>query len=175
MFLCLILRVSGVDYNPAVFFFDPFIHYEPEETDSSMDEEFMLPSKPPRRLASYFPEAGVTVDSVRRFFRAAEQNEAVKKQRLKTLAALYLKRIGEQFPRTQRPSARTFIQKRGTIRKRKDESVPGIFRGVGSRAYAEGGKSPAGIKSRISRRTLRQIGGQAVSQISALPRFCFRI
>ena len=64
-----------------------------------MDEEFMLPSKPPRRLASYFPEAGVTVDSVRRFFRAAEQSEAVKKQRFKTLAALYLKRIGEQFPR----------------------------------------------------------------------------
>jgi hypothetical protein len=86
------------DYNAAVFFFDPFIHYEPEETDSSMDEDFMLPSKPPRRLASYFPEAGVTVDSVRRFFRAAEQNEAVKKQRLKTLAALYMKRIGEQFP-----------------------------------------------------------------------------
>jgi hypothetical protein len=86
------------DYNAAIFFFDPFIHYEPEETDSSMDEDFMLPSKPPQRLASYFPEAGVTVDSVRRFFRAAEQNEAVKKQRLKTLAALYLKRIGEQFP-----------------------------------------------------------------------------
>ncbi len=86
------------DYNPAVFFFDPFIHYEPEETDSSMDEEFMLPSKPPQRLASYFPEAGVTVDSVRRFFRANEQSEAVKKQRLKTLAALYLKRISAQFP-----------------------------------------------------------------------------
>lgn len=87
-----------VDYNMAVFFFDPFIHYEPEEMESSMDEEFMLSNKPPQRLASYFPQAGVTVDSVRRFFRAAEQNEAVKRQRFKTLAALYLKRIGEQFP-----------------------------------------------------------------------------
>lgn len=86
------------DYNAAVFFFDPFIHYEPEETESSMDEDFMLPSKPPQRLASYFPQAGVTVDSVRRFFRATEQNGAVKKQRLKTIAALYMKRIGEQFP-----------------------------------------------------------------------------
>ena len=38
------------------------------------------------------------MDSVRRFFRAAEQNEAVKKLRLKTLAALYMKRFGEQFP-----------------------------------------------------------------------------
>jgi hypothetical protein len=86
------------DYSSAVFFFDPFIHYEPEETDSSMDEELVLPRKPPRRLAPYFPEANVTVDSVRRFFRADEQNEAVKKQRLKTLAALYMRRIGEQFP-----------------------------------------------------------------------------
>lgn len=88
-----------IDYNSAIFFFDPFIHYEPEETESSMDEDLVLPRKLPRRLASYFPEAGVTVDSVRRFFRANEQNEAVKKQRLKTLASLYLKRIGEQFPR----------------------------------------------------------------------------
>jgi hypothetical protein len=86
------------DYNSAVFFFDPFIHYEPEEIESSMDEGPFLPSKPPRRLAPYFPQAGVTVDSVRRFFRATEQSEAVKKERLKTLAALYLKRIGGQFP-----------------------------------------------------------------------------
>jgi hypothetical protein len=86
-----------VDYNPAVFFFDPFIHYEPDELDSSMDDDFTMPTQLPRRLAAYFPEAGVTVDSVRQFFRAAGQNEAVKKQRLKVLAALYMKRIEEQF------------------------------------------------------------------------------
>jgi hypothetical protein len=87
-----------VDYNPAIFFFDPFIHYEPEEIESSMDEELLLPRMLPKRLAPYFPQAGVTVDSVRRFFRASEEKEDVKKQRLKTLAALFLKRIGEQFP-----------------------------------------------------------------------------
>ncbi|MFH1371016.1 MAG: hypothetical protein ABII09_06995 [Planctomycetota bacterium] len=92
------LAKHRVDYNPAVFFFDPFLHYEPDELDSSVDDEFVLPSQLPRRLASYFPEAGVTVDSVRRYFRAAEQPEAVKKQRLKVLAALYMKRIAEQFP-----------------------------------------------------------------------------
>jgi hypothetical protein len=86
------------DYNAAVYFFDPFIHYEPEETDSLMDDALVLPSKPPRRLMPYFPQHGVTVDSVRRFFRAIDQGEDVKLQRLKTLAALYLKRIGEQFP-----------------------------------------------------------------------------
>jgi len=102
-----------VDYNPAVFFFDPFIHYEPDETDSSMDEDFVLSDKPPRRLSSYFPQAGVTVDSVRRYFRADEQNEEVKKQRLKTLAALYLKRIGEQFPQ-HKDLLRSLLTKNGT-------------------------------------------------------------
>jgi hypothetical protein len=96
-----------------VFFFDPFIHYEPDETDSSMDEDFVLSDKPPRRLSSYFPQAGVTVDSVRRYFRADEQNEEVKKQRLKTLAALYLKRIGEQFPQ-HKDLLRSLLTKNGT-------------------------------------------------------------
>ena len=46
----------------------------------------------------FFPEPGVTVEYVRRFFRAAEQPEKVKKERLNILAALYMRRIGEQFP-----------------------------------------------------------------------------
>jgi hypothetical protein len=87
-----------VNYNPAVFFFDPFIHYEPDETETSMDGYFTLPTQLPRRLTPYFPEAGVTVEYVRRFFRAVNESEAVKKQRLKILAALYIKRISEQFP-----------------------------------------------------------------------------
>jgi len=86
------------DYNSAVFFFDPFIHYEPEEVDSYMGEDFTIPTNLPKRLAAFFPEPGVTIDSVRKFFRASDQNEAVKKQRLKVLAALYMKRINEQFP-----------------------------------------------------------------------------
>jgi hypothetical protein len=87
-----------IDYNAAVFFFDPFLHYEPEEVDSYMGEDFEITTKLPQRLATFFPEPGVTIDSVRKFFRASEQNEAVKKQRLKVLAALYIKRITEQFP-----------------------------------------------------------------------------
>ncbi len=87
-----------VDYNPAVFFFDPFLHYEPDEIDSSMLEEFQFPRRPPKRLLPYFPEKNATVDSIRRYFRADEQSEDIKKQRLKTLAALYMKRISAQFP-----------------------------------------------------------------------------
>ena len=101
-----------VDYNPAIFFYDPLIHYEPEETDSYMGEDFELPDKLPRRFMPYFPEEGVTVDSARRFFRASGQNEAVKKQRLKTLAALYMKRIAEQFPE-HKDQLRALLSKNG--------------------------------------------------------------
>ncbi len=90
-----------VDYNPAVFFYDPFIHYEPDEPGALMDEDLKLPTTMPKRLKAYFPEDGVTVDSIRKFFRATEQNETTKKQRLKTLAALYKKRISEQFPQNK--------------------------------------------------------------------------
>jgi hypothetical protein len=39
------LAEHRVDYNPAVFFFDPFIHYEPKRR-TFMDEELILPDKP---------------------------------------------------------------------------------------------------------------------------------
>ncbi len=86
-----------VDYHPAATFYDPFIHYEPDEADPSMDEEFELPQHVPRRLEPYFKEPGVTVADLRSFFRAAGQGEEVRRQRLRMLAALYLKRIGQQF------------------------------------------------------------------------------
>ncbi len=92
------LAAMRVDYNPAVFFFDPFIHFEPDEIELSVDGEFTLPDKLPRRLAPYFAESGLRVDTIRSFFRAAGQPDHVRQQRLKILAALYLKRIGEQFP-----------------------------------------------------------------------------
>jgi hypothetical protein len=106
------LAQHRVDYNPAVFFFDPFLHYEPDELDSSMDDEFVLPEKLPHRMAPYFPEEGVTVESVRRYFRASEQPDIVKKQRLKVLAALYLKRIAEQFPE-QKERMKELLSKNG--------------------------------------------------------------
>jgi hypothetical protein len=101
-----------VDYNPVMFFFDPLIHYEPEEMDSYMGEDFELSVKLPKRLAQYFPEEGVTVESVRQFFRAGGQNETVKRQRLKTLAALYMRRISEQFPE-HKEQLRALLTKNG--------------------------------------------------------------
>lgn len=107
------LAKHRVDYNPAVFFYDPFLHYEPDEQDErSMDEEFELPEQLPRRMARYFPEDGVTVESIRRYFRAAEQPEAVRDQRLKLLAALYMKRINQQFPEDKN-RLKTLLSKNG--------------------------------------------------------------
>lgn len=91
------LASMRVDYSPAAFFYDPLIHYEPEEIDSSMDETFALPGDLPKRLKPFFPGDGVNVAAVRTFFRAPGQSEMVKNQRLKILAAVYQKRIKQQF------------------------------------------------------------------------------
>ena len=89
-----------VDYHPAVFFFDPLLHYEPEEMElRAIDDEFELRSDVPRRLIPYFQNSDeTTVRAVRRFFRAQDKDEAVRKKRLKTLRQLYKKRFLEQFP-----------------------------------------------------------------------------
>ncbi|MBN2021109.1 MAG: hypothetical protein JW749_12900 [Sedimentisphaerales bacterium] len=106
------LAKHRTDYNPAAFFYDPFIHYEPDELEVTIDGELTLPVNLPQRLESYFPEPGVTVDSVRRYFRGAEENEGVRKQRVKVLAALFLKRISRQFPE-QKDRLRELLSKDG--------------------------------------------------------------
>lgn len=91
------LASMRIDYSPAAFFYDPLIHYEPEEIDSSVDDTFVVPGKLPKRLKPFFPGDGVNVAAVRTFFRGQGQSEVVKKQRLKMLAAVYQKRIKQQF------------------------------------------------------------------------------
>ncbi|MHC4692148.1 MAG: hypothetical protein ACYS67_05350 [Planctomycetota bacterium] len=94
------LSAHRVDYHPAVFFYDPFLHYEPNETQlQKMHEEFVLPEKIPRRFIPYFKEdQDVSVDKIRRSFRAIDKPETIKKKRLDKLRSLYKKRIAEQFP-----------------------------------------------------------------------------
>jgi hypothetical protein len=88
-----------VDYHPAVFFFDPLLHYEPEEMVlRAIDDEFELRSDIPKRLVPYFQNsADTTVRAVRRFFRAQDKDETTRKKRLKMLRNLYKKRFVEQF------------------------------------------------------------------------------
>ena len=94
------LSAHRIDYHPAVFFYDPFLHYEPAETQrQKLHEEFVLPDKIPRRLVPYFKEGpDIKLDRIRRFFRATGKTKQTKKKRLRTLRGLYKKRIAEQFP-----------------------------------------------------------------------------
>lgn len=94
------LSSHRVDYHPAVFFYDPLLHYEANELDvRGVDEEFQIPDSIPRRLVPYFQKGpDVKVDNIRRFFRATDKPEDVKRERRRTLKRLYKKRIAEQFP-----------------------------------------------------------------------------
>jgi len=89
-----------VDYHPAVFFFDPLLHYEPDEMElHAIDDEFVLRDDIPKRLVPYFQNSDeATVAAVRRFFRAVDKDEETRAKRLKLLRSLYKKRFAKQFP-----------------------------------------------------------------------------
>lgn len=96
------LAALRVDFHPAAFFFDPFMHYEPDEIEHpGIDEEFVLPDKLPKRFVPYFKEEDMTVAKIRRYFRAAGKDEELRKKRHRRLKSLYRKRIAEQFPDDQ--------------------------------------------------------------------------
>jgi len=91
------------DYQPAVFFYDPFIHYTKDERHAvGIDQNGRLPQAVPKRLANRFRPKNPTVQEIRRYFRGAsappEQRQQVKQERQKKLARLYEKRIAEEFP-----------------------------------------------------------------------------
>jgi hypothetical protein len=89
-----------VDFHPALFFYDPLLHYEPDEIErSGVDFEFVVPDKIPRRLVPHFrQDEDMRVDKVRRYFRAIGKDDEVRKKRLRRLRHLYKKRMAEQFP-----------------------------------------------------------------------------
>jgi hypothetical protein len=92
-----------LDYYPAVFFYDPFLHYEPDElVRTDVDLAALIPTKLPKRLAYYFKEQAATVNDIRKFFRAAGKPQQAKQKRLKKLRDLYAKRSDVQFPNDQK-------------------------------------------------------------------------
>jgi hypothetical protein len=97
------LSAHRIDYHPAVFFYDPLLHYEPKEIlPLALGDEFLLPEMIPRRLVPYFQkDQDVKVAQTRRFFRATRKDEKIKKERLGILRSLYKKRMLEQFPHHQ--------------------------------------------------------------------------
>jgi len=92
------LAKHRLDYYPAAFFYDPFLHYEPDEISRTpADLAALLPTKLPKRLAPYFKEQAITVADIRRYFRATGKRQKVKQKRRRKITDLYKKRINEQF------------------------------------------------------------------------------
>ena len=107
------LAAHRVDFHPALFFYDPFIHYERGEIElAGVDEEFVLSDKIPKRLESFFKKDDMNVDKVRQYFRAIDKPEDVSKRRRRKLKKLYKKRILKQFP-GQEEQLKTLFSRRG--------------------------------------------------------------
>lgn len=93
------LASHRVDFHPAVFFFDPFLHYEPGEIQlQALDDEFVIPDALPKRLAPYFRSNATKVGPIRQFFRAVDKDDDTRKKRQRMLRHLYRKRLAELFP-----------------------------------------------------------------------------
>jgi len=89
------------DYNPAVFFGNPFIYYTHEELlELAMYHENALPEKVPQRLEKYF-KTGISIKAVYEYFRATgdvgDEKFKKRKKRLKKLKDIYTKMIAEDF------------------------------------------------------------------------------
>jgi len=91
-----------IDYSPAVFFSDPFLHYTFMEMEQTQHNNQLFPKAVPHHLEDIFKERTPTVEQVRRYFRAADMpesmREAKKKHRLKKLAEALDKKMEKQFP-----------------------------------------------------------------------------
>jgi len=107
------LSSNRVDYYPSVFFFDPFLHYEPDELETrGIDEEFLIPDEAPRRLLRHLNRSGgVKLDTLRRFFRAADKDDEVRQRRRRMLRRLLKRQLAEQFPGEQERIRRLMSRK----------------------------------------------------------------
>lgn len=93
------LASNRVDFQPAVFFYDPFLHYEPGETLlQSIDDDFELDDAIPKRLVPFFKSRNMKISTIRQFFRAADKDEETRKKRQRMLRHMYKKRLAEIFP-----------------------------------------------------------------------------
>jgi len=107
------LATHRVDFHPALFFYDPFIHYEHGEIElAGVDDEFKLSDKIPKRLESFFKKEDMNIDKVRHYFRAIDKPEEVVKRRQRKLKKLFKKRIIKQFPE-QEEQLKALFSRRG--------------------------------------------------------------
>jgi len=93
------LAAHRIDFQPAVFFYDPFLHYEPSEVLlQSIGDDFEFADAIPRRLAPFFKSDSMKVSTIRHFFRAVDKDEETRKKRRRMLRHVYKKRLAELFP-----------------------------------------------------------------------------
>ncbi len=90
------------DFEPARFFYDPFLHYTSEERENlGIDHGSPLPVLMPKRLAKGFKQKAFVAE-VRRYFRAAsvpeKKRQKAKERRQKKLAEFFRFRIAKAFP-----------------------------------------------------------------------------
>ncbi|MFW6154865.1 MAG: hypothetical protein ACOC95_06570 [Planctomycetota bacterium] len=98
-----VLAQARIDYSPAAYFYDPLMHYTPDERPPmGIDRDNTLPDELPPRLAREFAESEVSLRRVREYFRAAgadgAEREERKLRRQEKLAKLYRHRIRRAWP-----------------------------------------------------------------------------
>ncbi len=108
------LSKHRVDFHPATFFYDPLLHYDFDEIErSGIDYEYVIPDKIPGRLAPYFrQDQEMNVDKIRRYFRAIDKDEDVRKKRRRRLRRLYKKQLAERFP-DRKDQIKAWFSKKG--------------------------------------------------------------
>jgi len=97
-----LLAQCRIDYSAAAFFYDPLLHYTPDErTLAGVDHNNSLPRALPKRLAKAFPDDSLDVPDLRSYFRGAsaelDRKEDVKHRRLAKLTKLYRQRVKKAF------------------------------------------------------------------------------
>jgi len=104
-----------VDYSPAVFFINPFLHYSYDETQyQAVGEGYALPTRMPHRLEKYFKKHDITVEQMSRYWCAADVPEDLRKakrvRRQEELRALCLRILKDEFPQDAEQLAKTLTK-----------------------------------------------------------------
>jgi hypothetical protein len=73
-----------MDFSPAVFFGDPFLYYSYDEVQKmAIYVHSSLPERIPQRLEKYFKGGRLAVAQVRKYFRAADEQNGEKLRKKK--------------------------------------------------------------------------------------------
>ena len=92
-----------IDFSAAAFFGDPFLYYSMEEIqERAIYEQNALPEQISHHFDKYFQGGRMSVEQVRRYFRAADKEgeEKIRKRKVRqaVLRQLCIKMILDEFP-----------------------------------------------------------------------------